>query len=148
MTAIDISPAALAVAGAMPSGMASPTASRSSKANLLCDRAGRAAIRLHRQQSAVRLDGRNGAAATATSATTNRTSPCDAGDNGTDVIAPLIEQAASRLKPGGVLLIEISPMIAGEVEQLVRQQPALELGPTSAIWPVTPASFRRLAKAE
>ena len=53
-----------------------------------------------------------------------------AGENGTDVIAPLIEQAAPRLKPGGALLIEISPMIAAAVEQLIRQQPSLELGPT------------------
>lgn len=53
-----------------------------------------------------------------------------AGDKGTDVIAPLIEQAASRLKPRGVLLIELSPMIAGEVEQLLRQQPSLDVGPT------------------
>jgi release factor glutamine methyltransferase len=53
-----------------------------------------------------------------------------AGDKGTDVIAPLIEQAAVRLNPGGVLLIELSPMIAGEVEQLVQQQPSLKLGPT------------------
>jgi release factor glutamine methyltransferase len=53
-----------------------------------------------------------------------------AGENGTDVIAPLIEQSAARLKPGGTLLIEISPMIAGEVEGLVRQQALLELGPT------------------
>ncbi len=52
------------------------------------------------------------------------------GGNGTDVIAPLIDQAATRLKPGGVLLIEISPMIAGEVEQLIRQQQAFELGST------------------
>jgi release factor glutamine methyltransferase len=53
-----------------------------------------------------------------------------AGDRGTDVIAPLIEQAAARLKSNGVVLIEISPMIAGDVEQLVRQQPSLETGPT------------------
>jgi release factor glutamine methyltransferase len=53
-----------------------------------------------------------------------------AGDKGTDVIAPLIEQAAARLRPGGVLLIELSPMIAGEVEQLLRQQPSLTVGST------------------
>jgi release factor glutamine methyltransferase len=46
------------------------------------------------------------------------------------VVAPLIEQAAVRLKPGGGLLIEISPMIAAEVEELVRRQPLLELGAT------------------
>ena len=38
-----------------------------------------------------------------------------AGEQGTDVIAPLIEQAAERLKPGGLLLIEISPMLAENV---------------------------------
>jgi release factor glutamine methyltransferase len=53
-----------------------------------------------------------------------------AGDKGTDVIAPLIEQAAPRLKSGGVLLIEVSPMIAGEVEQLVRENSSLKLSPT------------------
>ncbi len=53
------------------------------------------------------------------------------GEQGTDVIAPLIEQASTRLKPGGVLLIEISPMIVGQVEQLVRNQPAFELAPTT-----------------
>jgi release factor glutamine methyltransferase len=53
-----------------------------------------------------------------------------AGEKGTDVVAPLIEQAAPRLKPGGALLIEVSPMIAGEVENFVRQQPSLELEPT------------------
>jgi release factor glutamine methyltransferase len=53
-----------------------------------------------------------------------------AGERGTDVIAPLVEQAAPRLKPGGALLIEVSPMIAAAVEQLIRQQPSLELGQT------------------
>ena len=52
------------------------------------------------------------------------------GEKGTDVIAPLIEQAAACLKPGGVLFIELSPMIAGEVERLVQQQSAFELGTT------------------
>lgn len=51
-----------------------------------------------------------------------------AGERGTDVISPLIAQAAARLKPGGALLIEISPMIADEVEQLVRNTAGLELG--------------------
>ncbi|MEX2308461.1 MAG: peptide chain release factor N(5)-glutamine methyltransferase [Pirellulales bacterium] len=53
-----------------------------------------------------------------------------AGERGTDVVAPLIEQAASRLKSDGVLLIEVSPMIAAEVEQLVRSQSNFELQPT------------------
>ena len=53
-----------------------------------------------------------------------------AGERGTDVIAPLIEQAAVRLKPGGAMFIEISPMIAAEVEQLIRDTPALKLGVT------------------
>jgi release factor glutamine methyltransferase len=53
-----------------------------------------------------------------------------AGERGTDVILPLIEQAARMLKSGGWLLIEISPMIATEVEALIGAQPSLELGPT------------------
>jgi release factor glutamine methyltransferase len=53
-----------------------------------------------------------------------------AGDNGTDVIVPLIKQATPRLKPGGMLLIEISPMIAAQVEKIVGAEPLLELGPT------------------
>jgi release factor glutamine methyltransferase len=53
-----------------------------------------------------------------------------AGERGTDVIEPLIEQAAVRLKTNGVLLIEVSPMIASEVEQLVQQLSSLKLGPT------------------
>jgi release factor glutamine methyltransferase len=53
-----------------------------------------------------------------------------AGEEGTTVIAPLLEQATGRLKPGGVLLMEISPMIAENVEELVRNNPALELLPT------------------
>ena len=53
-----------------------------------------------------------------------------AGEHGIDVVAPLIEQAAARLKPGGALLVEVSPMIAAQVEQLVRDQPLFELEPT------------------
>ncbi len=54
----------------------------------------------------------------------------DAGELGTTVIAPLIAQSAERLNERGVLLVEISPMIAEKVEQLVRENPALELLPT------------------
>ena len=53
-----------------------------------------------------------------------------AGDKGTDVVAPLVEQATVRLKANGALLIEISPMIAREVEQLLRRQSSLVVGPT------------------
>jgi release factor glutamine methyltransferase len=54
----------------------------------------------------------------------------EAGERGTDVITPLVEQSGARLKPGGALLIEISPMIAAEVEKLVRDRAELELGVT------------------
>jgi release factor glutamine methyltransferase len=53
-----------------------------------------------------------------------------AGERGTEVVAPLIEAARTRLKPGGMLLLEVSPMIAAEVEQLVRGQTEFELHPT------------------
>lgn len=52
------------------------------------------------------------------------------GEQGMDVIRPLVEQSATRLKPGGVLIIEVSPMIAQRVEQLVRGMPVYDLKPT------------------
>jgi release factor glutamine methyltransferase len=54
----------------------------------------------------------------------------DAGERGTAVIEPLVQQAADRLLTGGLLLMEVSPMIAGQVEQIVRDCPSLALGPT------------------
>lgn len=54
----------------------------------------------------------------------------EAGEHGTDVIEPLIGQAAERLKPGGMLLVEVSPMIAARVEEFVHDCPAFELRPT------------------
>jgi release factor glutamine methyltransferase len=53
-----------------------------------------------------------------------------AGETGTAVIEPLIAQSTERLRAGGGLFIEISPMIAAAVEQLVSDQSALELGKT------------------
>jgi release factor glutamine methyltransferase len=53
-----------------------------------------------------------------------------AGERGIDVMAPLIEQAGDRLRSGGALLVEVSPMIATEVEKLVRAQKSFELEPT------------------
>lgn len=50
----------------------------------------------------------------------------DGGEQGTTVIERLIPAAADRLRPGGVLLMEISPMIAKRVESLVNDSP-LEL---------------------
>ena len=42
-----------------------------------------------------------------------------AGERGTEIIARLIDQAASRLRPGGLLAIELSPMIAKDCAALV-----------------------------
>jgi release factor glutamine methyltransferase len=53
-----------------------------------------------------------------------------AGAGGTDVIKPLVDQATVRLKPGGALFIEISPMIAVDVEKLIGSASALKIGPT------------------
>jgi release factor glutamine methyltransferase len=53
-----------------------------------------------------------------------------AGEGGTDVIRPLVEQATQRLKPGGALIMEVSPMIAAEVEEIIRSTAEFELGPT------------------
>ena len=43
---------------------------------------------------------------------------------------PIPTQAAERLAPGGWLLMETSPTIAGRVEQLVEATPGLERRPT------------------
>ena len=49
-----------------------------------------------------------------------------AGPNGTEIIARLIPQAAERLKERGYLLMEVSPLIATAVVELVRQSNAYE----------------------
>jgi release factor glutamine methyltransferase len=48
-----------------------------------------------------------------------------AGERGTEVIEQLLPQAAARLNAGGALLMEVSPMIAAEVEQLLKSIPNL-----------------------
>ncbi|MFW6125330.1 MAG: peptide chain release factor N(5)-glutamine methyltransferase, partial [Pirellulales bacterium] len=48
-----------------------------------------------------------------------------AGERGTEVIERLVPQAAERLRPGGHLLIEVSPMIAAAVEGLLDAEPQL-----------------------
>lgn len=50
----------------------------------------------------------------------------EAGPTGTEVIRRLIPQAAALLKPGGWLLIEISPMIAEAVERLFAEEARFE----------------------
>ena len=53
-----------------------------------------------------------------------------AGPRGTEVIERLLPQAAERLTPHGHLLVEISPMIHEAVLALVTAEPRLEPGPT------------------
>jgi release factor glutamine methyltransferase len=53
-----------------------------------------------------------------------------AGESGTAIIERLIPQAAERLQAGGSLLLEISPMLQQQVEQLVAADERLELKPT------------------
>jgi len=48
------------------------------------------------------------------------------GPKGTDIIARLIPQAAERLKTGGYLLMEVSPLISGAVLDLVTQSKSFE----------------------
>ena len=45
-----------------------------------------------------------------------------AGEDGTSVIRELAMQAVSRLREGGHLLVELSPMIAGRVAEMLQQQ--------------------------
>jgi release factor glutamine methyltransferase len=53
-----------------------------------------------------------------------------AGPQGTEVIQALIPQAAERLKPGGHLLMEISPMVHDGVRSLLQADQRFEVGPT------------------
>ena len=53
-----------------------------------------------------------------------------AGPRGTEVIERLVPQAAERLRPGGHLLMEISPMIHDAVLALIQANGHFELGPT------------------
>jgi release factor glutamine methyltransferase len=53
-----------------------------------------------------------------------------AGPRGTEVIERLIPQAAERLRPGGHLLLEISPMIHDAVCAMLKSDGHFELGPT------------------
>ncbi len=53
-----------------------------------------------------------------------------AGPRGTEVIERLVPQAAQRLRPGGHLLMEISPMIHDAVRTLLESDGRFELGPT------------------
>lgn len=53
-----------------------------------------------------------------------------AGDSGTSVIERLIPQAAERLRPGGSLLLEISPMLQQRVETLVASDERFAPAPT------------------
>lgn len=53
-----------------------------------------------------------------------------AGPKGTEAIERLIPQAAARLRPGGCLLVEISPMIHDAVSAIVRNDGRFELGET------------------
>ena len=46
------------------------------------------------------------------------------GEDGTDVIRRLVPQAAQRLRPGGMLYLEISPMIEQQVSRLLAVDPA------------------------
>jgi len=50
-----------------------------------------------------------------------------AGPRGTELIERLVPQAAERLRPGGYLLIEISPAIHAAARRVLQSEPRLEL---------------------
>ncbi len=49
-----------------------------------------------------------------------------AGETGTEVILGLIDQAGSRLRPGGILAVEVSPMIAQATQSILEQDARYE----------------------
>ncbi len=72
----------------------------------------------------------------------------EAGEQGTAVIEPLVEQAAERLLPGGKLMIEVSPMIADRVEQLLREQAGFRLDDTIRDLAGHPRAVRATRKSQ
>ena len=54
----------------------------------------------------------------------------DGGPEGTSVIERLIAESAARLRPGGWLMMEISPTIIGRVDQLLDAAPGFTRRPT------------------
>jgi release factor glutamine methyltransferase len=73
-----------------------------------------------------------------------------AGPRGTEVIQALVVQAADRLRPGGHLLMEISPTIHDAVRVLLEADGHFELGPTIkdlARLPRVVQARRRLTRA-
>ncbi len=70
-----------------------------------------------------------------------------AGPSGTEVIARLISQARTALKPGGWLVMEISGTIAGEVETLLKGWDEVSIKPDLQSIPrVAQARKERIAK--
>lgn len=53
-----------------------------------------------------------------------------AGQTGTEVIEPLIDQSVAKLRPNGWLIMEISPMIANDVHRLIDEHSQLDREPT------------------
>lgn len=58
------------------------------------------------------------------------TTALDGGPEGTTIIERLLPAATQQLRPGGVLLMEVSPMITPRVERLIESTEGLELRPT------------------
>jgi release factor glutamine methyltransferase len=54
----------------------------------------------------------------------------DGGEDGLRVVAPLIEQAISLLKPGGMIFLEIGSDQEADVRALLEAQPSLKVAPT------------------
>jgi release factor glutamine methyltransferase len=48
------------------------------------------------------------------------------GKSGTETIARLIPQSAERLKPGGWLIVEVSPLVADDVAKLIAESSSFE----------------------
>ena len=71
-----------------------------------------------------------------------------AGPRGTEVIERLIPQAAERLRPGGHLLMEISPMIHDGVREVLEADGRFDVGPTIKDLARLPRVVQATRKAE
>ena len=125
VTAIDISPAALEIARENAVAQKLAESIEFLEGDLLAVLPGEPALDMVLSNPPYVADGEAGQMAPET----RRFEPRQAlfaGPNGTEVIERLVPQAAQRLRPGGHLLIEISPMIHDRARDILAADSRLE----------------------
>ena len=128
VTAIDISPAALAVARDNARRLGVAERIEFVESDLFAGVPAEATVRFHCQQSAVCQQRAKWPRCRAKCGIMSPSWRWRPERSGTSVIERLIPQAAERLAPGGSLLLEISPMLQQRVEALLAADNRLRAG--------------------